>query len=222
MKAKDAILGRIRSGLGVDPAHDEARRLCVQDRLARHPRNTVPSRGGLPLDEQVALFRAQVEAVSATTDRVSDRAGVAAAIAAYVNGRNDLSPLRRGDDPRFAEIDWRQVPGEVLTGPAEDGDRIGLSYALAGIAETGTSVLASGPDNPTTLAFLPDISIVLVDVDTLCGDMESTFDRVRTRYDGAVPRTLNLITGPSRSADIEQTLLLGAHGPRALHVILVG
>ncbi|MEI9915983.1 MAG: LUD domain-containing protein [Methylovirgula sp.] len=39
---------------------------------------------------------------------------------------------------------------------------------------------------------------------------------------GAMPRTVNFITGPSRSADIEQTLLLGAHGPRALHIIIVG
>ena len=54
------------------------------------------------------------------------------------------------------------------------------------------------------------------------GDMESVFSRLRRTYGaGQAPRTLNFITGPSRSADIEQTLLFGAHGPRRLHIVLV-
>lgn len=222
MKAKDQILGRIRSGLCIDPAHDEARRRAVADRLSIHPRNTVPARGTLPDEERIQLFRTAAEAVSATTDRVTGRDQIAGAIARYLAGRNHLTPIRHGDDPRFQEIDWGALPAEILTGKAEDGDQVGISYAAAGIAETGTSVLLSGPDNPTTVAFLPELSIILVDADTLFGDMESVFDQLRARFHGALPRTINMITGPSRSADIEQKLLLGAHGPRALHLIVVG
>jgi L-lactate dehydrogenase complex protein LldG len=91
------------------------------------------------------------------------------------------------------------------------------------VAESGTLVLVSGEDNPTTLNFLPDTHIVVVSADDVAGDYETVWQRIREQYGaGTMPRTVNLITGPSRSADIEQTLILGAHGPRRLHVIVVG
>ena len=94
----------------------------------------------------------------------------------------------------------------------------------ARVAETGTLVLTSGPDNPTTLNFLPDTHIVVVDAKDIAGDYETVWHARCARHygEGALPRTVNLITGPSRSADIEQTLILGAHGPRRLHVMVVG
>jgi L-lactate dehydrogenase complex protein LldG len=84
-------------------------------------------------------------------------------------------------------------------------------------------VLTSGPENPTTLNFLPDVHIVVLEAGAVAGDFETVMEELRERYGvGTLPRTVNMITGPSRSADIEQTLILGAHGPRKLHVILVG
>jgi L-lactate dehydrogenase complex protein LldG len=98
-----------------------------------------------------------------------------------------------------------------------------VSHAFAGVAETGTLVLTSGRDNPTTLNFLPDNHIVVVEAKDVVGDYETVWQRLRERFGtGNLPRTVNMITGPSRSADIEQTLILGAHGPRRLHVIIVG
>jgi L-lactate dehydrogenase complex protein LldG len=89
-------------------------------------------------------------------------------------------------------------------------------------AETGTIAMVSGPQNPSTLNFLPDNHIVVVSAKDIQGDYEALFARVRFAYGkGTMPRTVNFITGPSRSGDIEQTLLLGAHGPRRLHVIVV-
>ena len=98
-----------------------------------------------------------------------------------------------------------------------------MSHAFAAVAETGTLVLISGADNPTTLNFLPDVHIVVVDASDIAPDFETVMARLRERFGaGVMPRTVNMITGPSRSADIEQTLILGAHGPRKLHVIVVG
>jgi L-lactate dehydrogenase complex protein LldG len=83
-------------------------------------------------------------------------------------------------------------------------------------------MLTSGADNPTTLNFLPDTHIVVLQASDIAGDYETLLGRLRERYGaGTMPRTINWITGPSRSADIEQTLILGAHGPRRLHVIVV-
>jgi L-lactate dehydrogenase complex protein LldG len=97
---------------------------------------------------------------------------------------------------------------------------VAVSHAFGGVAESGTLVLTSGRDNPTTLNFLPDTHIVVIDAKDIAGDYETLWARLRGQ--GAMPRTVNWITGPSRSADIEQTLILGAHGPRRLHVMVVG
>jgi len=112
---------------------------------------------------------------------------------------------------------------EVTTGASDGTQLASVSHASGGVAETGTLILVSGPDNPTTLNFLPDNHIVVLDAKDVAGDYETIWQRLRERFGaGIMPRTVNMITGPSRSADIEQTLILGAHGPRRLHVILVG
>jgi L-lactate dehydrogenase complex protein LldG len=97
-----------------------------------------------------------------------------------------------------------------------------VSHAFGGVAETGTIVMVSGPENPSTLNFLPDNHIVVVSEKAITGDYETMWSKIRLSYGkGTMPRTVNWITGPSRSADIEQTILLGAHGPRRLHIVVV-
>jgi L-lactate dehydrogenase complex protein LldG len=132
--------------------------------------------------------------------------------------------VRTGSDAALAALPWAREPHlERLEGPSVGRDAVSVSHAFAGVAESGTLVLASGPDNPTTLNFLPDTHIVMLTADDVAGDYETVWARMRERYGaGALPRTTNLVTGPSRSADIEQTLILGAHGPRALHILVVG
>lgn len=223
MKAREHILGEIRRALDVDPAHDEARRRAVAERLSAHGRHTIPARGQLDSDARIALFARMVESVGGSCDRVASRPEVPAALLRLLEAHGLPPMIRRGADPRFDEMDWARAPGlQVRLGPSEDGDTAGVTYAFAGIAETGTSVALSGADNPTTVSFLPDEAIIVVDADSIAGDMESVLASLRARFGNALPRTVNFITGPSRSADIEQTLLMGAHGPRALHVIIVG
>ena len=131
--------------------------------------------------------------------------------------------VRRGDDPRLAALPWdSERTLEVSTGASDGHQLAAVSHAFAGVAETGTLVMASGTDNPTTLNFLPDTHIVVVDAKDIAGDYETVWARSANIRHGRVPRAINLITGPSRSADIAQILILGAHGPRRLHVLLVG
>src|SRR5690606_29190384 len=97
-----------------------------------------------------------------------------------------------------------------------------VSYSFGAVAESGTLVMLSGADNPTTLNFLPDHHLVVVDEKDIAGDYETVWDQIRKRFGAKeMPRAVNWITGPSRSGDIEQTHLLGAHGPRSLHVLVV-
>jgi L-lactate dehydrogenase complex protein LldG len=222
MSARDAVLARIRRSLGVSGA-DHARREALAARLAEAPRGPAAPEGRLDRAARVRLFVEKAEAVKASVTRVATPAQVPAAVAEYLRRNNLPAMIRHGEDPRLTALPWRTTPQlSVGAGKAEPDDTAGLSHADAGIAESGSVVLASGPDNPTTLNFLPENHIVVVAAGDVVGDYESGWERVRARHPGSLlPRAVNFITGPSRSADIEQTIQLGAHGPRRLHIILV-
>lgn len=222
MSDRDTVLGKIRKSLGAD-AGDVGRRAITIARLENTPRGVIPARGQLPPEERIALFTAMAEKVSATVVRVADPAAVPRAVADYLREHNLPATLRTGDDPLLTDLAWGGTQIEVTRGPSDGSDPVGMSHAAAGVAETGTLMLASGPDNPTTLNFLPETHIVAVRAEDIAGDYETVWDELRERYGrGSLPRTVNMVTGPSRSADIEQTLLLGAHGPRRLHIVVVG
>lgn len=221
--ARKSILGAIRRGLA--KSGDEAtRRSAVAERLSVHRRNLVPKRADLDRKGQVDLFRAQGEAVHVSFDRVASPGDVPSAISDYLRRLNLPQRLRHGADPLICGLPWAQrTPTlEVKTGRADPADEVSVSHAFAGVAETGTLVLVSGEDNPTTLNFLPDDHIVVVDAADVVADYERVWTLLRGRYGkGEMPRTVNLVTGPSRSGDIEQILLMGAHGPRRVHIVIV-
>jgi L-lactate dehydrogenase complex protein LldG len=223
MSARELIFSSIRRSLGVN-GHEAPRRKAVDDRLAQHPAGIVPARGKLPSTERLALFRAMVEAAAGSVETIPDAADVPAAIAAFLRAHNLPMAVRRGADPRLSALPWQRARTlEVTVGPSDGKDLAAVSHAFGAIAESGTLMLLSGSDNPTTLNFLPDTHLVVVDAQDVAGDYETLWQRLREKFgDGLMPRTVNLITGPSRSADIEQTLILGAHGPRRLHVMVVG
>jgi L-lactate dehydrogenase complex protein LldG len=222
MSARDAIFGKIRRSLGV-AGGEAGRRVIVIARLEGTPQGVIPKRGQLPREERIALFCSLAEKVSATVARVAGPDAVPQAIAEYLRDHNLPAAARMGSDPVLAAMPWDKTQIEVAHGPSDGHDAVGISHALAAIAETGTLVLASGADNPTTLNFLPETHVVVLAADDVAGDTEAVWPAIRARYGkGAMPRTVNMITGPSRSGDIEQTILLGAHGPRRLHIIIVG
>jgi L-lactate dehydrogenase complex protein LldG len=223
VSGREAVLAKVRRALGAS-ADDTARRSAVRARLDHPSSNTIPARGQLDRAGRVALFKEMAERVSATVESLASADDVPAAVARYLRGRNFPLRLRTGSDPAIAALPWEREPHlERLQGASDGLDVVSFSHAFAGVAESGTLVLLSGPDNPTTLNFLPDAHIVMLSADDLAGDYEAVWSRIRERYGaGGLPRTVNLVTGPSRSADIEQTLILGAHGPRALHILVVG
>ena len=217
--ARDAILARIRASRGRGPV-DELTAARLATRLAGHQRGTVPKRVARDADALVALFVAQAESLNATIDRVASPAEVPGVVADYLARENLPARLRAAPMPELRELPWASRPAlEVGYGASDGGDEVGLTAAFAAVAETGTLMLVSGPDRPTTLNFLPDTHVVLLHRDQVVGPYEAAWDRLRAA--GAMPRTVNFVSGPSRTADIEQTILLGAHGPRRLHIVLV-
>jgi L-lactate dehydrogenase complex protein LldG len=222
VSAREAIVANIRRSLGVTGA-EEPRRFEVETRLARAPAGVVPKRGQGDAETRAATFRAEAARAAASLAEVGTLADVPEEVARFLRENNAPASLRMGADERLAAMPWSRTPLEILRGPSDGHDLNALSVAFAAIAETGTVALVSGADNPTTLNFLPDNQIVVVRRDDIFADYESVFLRLRDAFGkGFAPRTVNFITGPSRSADIEQTLLLGAHGPRRLHIVIAG
>jgi L-lactate dehydrogenase complex protein LldG len=219
MTARDDILGGIRRSLGRregegvdDPAA----------RVAAHRRNLIPMRAtALDAAGRAELFVAMAEAVQTTVARVASDGEVPGEVARYLAAENLPAELAMAPDPALDALPWAERPLlRIRRGKADAGDAVSLTPCLAAVAETGTLMLVSGETTPTTLNFLPDTHIVVLRAGQIVASYEDGWDLLRER-DG-LPRTVNFITGPSRTGDIEQKIELGAHGPRRLHVILVG
>jgi L-lactate dehydrogenase complex protein LldG len=226
-EARTQMLGRIRRALKRGPL-DEKDAAPLRARLRDHKRNLIPRRAaGLDHRGQIALFTAMAEGVSATVARVSSARDVPGAVADYLSRLNLPARLVMAPDHELADIPWAARPLlEIRKGRAEDGDAVGVTSCFAAVAETGTLMLLSGPESPTRNNFLPDTHIVVLRANRIAASYEDGFDNLRRKFakpEGgfAMPRTVNFITGPSRTADIEQKIELGAHGPRRLHIVLV-
>jgi L-lactate dehydrogenase complex protein LldG len=221
MSARDDIFANIRRSLGVKGS-ESIRQQMVADRLERAPKGVVPARGQVSGEERIALFKLQAESALATVTEVASPSEVPQSIALFLRNHNLPATLRMGDDPRLEKMPWAETTLEMSKGRSEGGDLNAVSHAFGAVAESGTLVMVSGHENPSTLNFLPDNHIVVVSAKDIAGDYESVWNRVRFAFGkSAMPRTVNWITGPSRSGDIEQTMLLGAHGPRRLHIVMV-
>ena len=222
---RDQILGGIRRSLGRGTVSPDQAAAC-DARLANPQRNLIPKRAQLPKAEQVALFIRMARALDATVDQVKTLADVPAAVADYLAQHNLPTAIRMSPDPALDRIPWSERPMlELKRGRAEPQDLVGLTPAFAGIAETGTLMLTSSPDTPATLNFMPDTHIVVLQAKDVIGAYEEGFARLRDKSRDAagnfMPRTVNLISGPSRTADIALTLIMGAHGPRQMHIVVV-
>lgn len=180
----------------------------------------IPKRARGTPAELIQRFTDEAERVSTTVHPIETIESVPDAVAHYLIMENLPAVLRVAPDNQLAAIPWESCPNlTVSKGAANGGHDVSLTGAFAGVAETGTLVLCSGPDSPTTLNFLPATHIVILHTDQVVGAYEDALAKLRLL--GPLPRTVNFITGPSRTADIEQQLELGAHGPRRLHIIMV-
>ncbi|MPZ11605.1 MAG: lactate utilization protein C [Kiloniellaceae bacterium] len=220
--AKQLILSSLRRSLRREQPSAEVRALLEQ-RLAAPQANLVPQRAQLPHAEQLDLMERMLKELSASVVRLPSEAAVPQAVADYLKGENLPPKLRMAPRDDLRALPWQSQPLlEVEEGIAEAEDATSLTGAFAGIAETGTVMMASGPEAPVTLNFLPENHIVVLRASQIIGTYEEAWQRLRAAQGrGVMPRAVNMITGPSRTGDIEQTILLGAHGPRRLHVLLV-
>ena len=219
--ARSLILSRIRANLGWDsgislrPIRD-----ILEERLSSPPIGVQPA---IPEKDLARRFVTMLEAVSGTVTRVPDLESAPSVIVQHLEKYALPHELVATREPIIEDIPWSKVAPKEITlrhRAAIRGDRVSLTGAFSAIAETGTLVLVSGEHTPTTLNFLPEDHIVIITEDRIVPYMEDAWKKIRAAFTSP-PRAINFITGPSRTADIEQTMQLGAHGPRRLTVILV-
>lgn len=217
------VLEGIRAALGAGGA-DKTRKDTVRGRLKSPRANLVPERARKDRAGRLKLFTGMLEGQGAKVSHAERPDDVPEIVAAYLRDNNLPADFRTGTDDLLTAIAWDKSPSLTRhQGRGQGGDAVTMSRARAAAAETGTLFLTSGEENPTTLNFLPDTHIIVIRADDILGSYEEAWNVLRKVFGKRMlPRTVNLISGPSRTADINQIIVTGAHGPRRLHVIVVG
>ena len=219
--ARDAVLARVRKALGKEDR--AAARTDAEAYIAAHGHGPRPA---LPAD-LVARFRQRATDMQSTVERIAGRRDIPPAVTRYVDAL-DLPPALTAQKshagvcwPEFADLDWAAAGLAIEARPTSGDDRLGITGAFCAIAETGTLVVLAGADTPTATTLLPDTHVAILRADRIVSGMEEAFALIRHER-GALPRAVNMISGPSRTGDIEQTIVLGAHGPYRVHVLVLG
>jgi len=220
--ARDAILGRVRAALG-KTSSDATAIAGARSYIGAHAQGPRPRM----IADLRARFLRRATDMESTVESIADRHDIPAAVSRYISALNlppalAMQKSQRGVCwPEFADLDWAGVGLAIEARPTRGDDRLGITGAFCAIAETGTLVVLSGAKSPTATTLLPDTHIAVVSVDRIVAGMEEAFALIRHERHG-VPRAINLISGPSRTGDIEQTIVLGAHGPYRVHILVVG
>ena len=223
--SRDAVLGRVRSALGKSGPDSGAvanELAKAQAYIAAHAQGPRPA---MPVD-LVNRFVTRARDMESTVEHVAGPEAIPAAIARYIGALELPPPLASQKSlkgvcwPEFGSLDWSGAGLHIEVRPTVGHDRLGITGSFCAIAETGTLVFLSGAQTPTATALLPDTHIAVVRAARVVSGMEEAFALVRAER-GAMPRAMNMISGPSRTGDIEQTIVLGAHGPYRVHILLL-
>jgi L-lactate dehydrogenase complex protein LldG len=210
VSAREAILARIARARGADRAGTVA-----DERIRHHPRGPIPP----PAGDLVQRFCSQATRLASEVTHAATMAEIPGSVARYL--RDHQLPTQAVCWPALAALDWRAADIGVEARAASGDDLVGITGAFAAIAETGTLMLLSGPHTPATVSLLPETHIAVVERGRIVAAMEDAWDGLRAEY-GTLPRAVSFVSGPSRTADVEQTVTLGAHGPYRVLIVVVG
>ncbi|MGF6900563.1 LutC/YkgG family protein [Paraburkholderia sp. GAS348] len=212
--ARRNILARIRAAQGREPEPSVSEREAAADYLARHPQGPRPE---MPSD-LTTRFIEEAQKMATTVDTVETLGEVPSAAHRYLT--EHALPLQAIAWQTLQDLQWAEAGLNVEFRKPEDGDVVGLTGCFCATAETGTVVLLSGPETYASASLLPETHIAIVPASRIVSGHEEAFGLIRSER-GELPRAVNFVSGPSRTGDIEQTIVLGAHGPYRVHVIVV-
>ncbi len=218
-KSRDAILQRLRERLGRNELahHSHAELKCCDETEGRVSEQPAPN-GDVNIEERLTRFQEKAQALASTVDIVRHTSEIAAVLARYLDAQG--LPRQAVCWPEWGALDWDTQGLSVEIRPAHGNDRIGITGSFAAVAETGSLVLCSDKNTPAATSLLPETHIAILPASRLVATMEEVWCLLR-KEQGELPRAVNFVSGPSRTGDIEQTIVLGAHGPYRVHIIIV-
>lgn len=217
MSSRDDILGRVRAGLGRNMTNLQQAQERMAATLAAKVHGPKPAVDG-SREALLARFREKSEVSSSTVEWVARRDQAPAAAARYLSALK--LPTHAVVQPVLADLDWSAAGLTVEARGAVDADLVGITGCFCAVAETGTLMMCSAPESPAAVSLLPETHIAIVDAKRLVAYMEDAWALARAELE-SLPRAVNFISGPSRTGDIELTIVLGAHGPYRVHIIVV-
>jgi L-lactate dehydrogenase complex protein LldG len=216
MSARDKILARIREAQIRSKTNNGAsieNTVSIAQHLAQHPRGPQPP----VIGDLLQNFKERCLKLSSDVLETNDRTEIPNLVKHYLNERN--LPLQGICWPALAPLPWTVAGLDIQSRPSNSLDAVGVTGAFCAIAETGTLMMLSSKDTPPSTSLLPETHIAILDPSRIVASMEDAWDLMRKEFKQP-PRAVNFISGPSRTADIEMTVTLGAHGPYRVLVIL--
>ncbi len=217
MSSRDDILGRVRAGLQRNAGNAAAGREIMRAAMEGRVEGPKPAMDTAPA-ALLERFRIKSELQSSTVDVVAQESDVPAAVARYLAAMK--LPTTAVVQPALAALEWAAAGLKVEARGARDADLVGITGCFCAVAETGTLMMCSSPDTPAAVSLLPETHVAVVRAARILPYMEDAWNLARAEL-GTLPRAVNFISGPSRTGDIEQTIVLGAHGPYRVHLVIV-
>jgi L-lactate dehydrogenase complex protein LldG len=213
---RDNILGRVRKALGREGS-DETRLAAADAYIAAHAHGPRPRLSS----DLVEHFMRRALTMGSSIERIGNRREVPQRVARYLEQRPEAERTHAGVCwPEWADLSWSEAGLRMEPRPATGDDRMAVTGVFCAIAETGTMVIVSGSATPTASIFLPETHVAVVPSTRIVSGMEEAFALLRREH-AALPRAVNMVSGPSRTGDIEQTIVLGAHGPYRVHILVL-
>jgi L-lactate dehydrogenase complex protein LldG len=213
-ESRASILARVRAGLRQDPALAASRRQAALDTITQRRQGPRPELAG----DLLQRFCTHSQAMSSTVDHLQKIADVPSVVARYLMAGG--LPMQAVCWQHYRDLAWAAAGLAVEARAADGDDLVGITGTFCAIAETGTLMLLSGTKTAATTSLLPETHIAIVPASRIVAGMEEGFALLRAEH-GELPRAVNFVSGPSRTGDIELTIVLGAHGPYRVHLLIV-
>jgi L-lactate utilization protein LutC len=207
--SRENILHRVRTGLGRSAGDPAAAPPPVRLRIPE-----------VEMEERIATMRMRIEALAGKTARTTDpRSYVAEAIAGKTAVASNSAYLAECGIARLPGVRTGIVDREELREVCATAD-VGITSADYALADTGTLVMIASPQEARLVSLLPPAHIAVVPRDRILTGLDELFTLAPLPADAT--SSMVLITGPSRTADIEQILVRGVHGPGQITVVIAG
>jgi L-lactate utilization protein LutC len=217
MKDIEAISHRSRKGI-----MERLRKASRGKGLKKPPDPVRPVISYPSHDEVLSLLRLSLMRMKADLTELSDGDAVPAHVASILKGLGAPRVVVIGRDDGIRAFPWEEAGLKVLEPSSIESDYAGVSRALCAVAETGSVVFCSGGQNPTTVNFMVRHHFALIRRDQIVPYLEDLWGMLRTLDSRLRPRrVVNMIGGPSATADVEATLTVGAHGPCRFELLVI-